>query len=294
MGTRVNGVDLSAGLSNPMTTLGDIITGGASGTPRRLAAGAEGEVLTVTGGEPGWAAAAGVALSSATPQPIGTATAGVSADAARADHVHALNTSLQSAPDTGWTAAGDGTASITAGVATITVTSAQTSGVLRRAQVVCSPHLPAVEIIGRVTVTSAPSGNHFVGVGATNADIPANASTVRGLIVQSQPDGNTYLFVNTGGSWSVAGSVASPATLASGQLWQRLIYSAGGVTAFVGAGASLPSSWTTVASTAPQHLLSGPGVATQIMAFAGRGVGTGDLVVDIADIQWRSLLGAPT
>ncbi len=47
----------SAGLSNPMTALGDLITGGASGTPGRLAAGAEGTVLTVTGGEPGWAAA---------------------------------------------------------------------------------------------------------------------------------------------------------------------------------------------------------------------------------------------
>jgi hypothetical protein len=45
-------------MSNPMTTLGDIITGGASGTPERLAVGADGTVLTVTGGEPGWAAAA--------------------------------------------------------------------------------------------------------------------------------------------------------------------------------------------------------------------------------------------
>lgn len=58
MGTRVNGVSLDGGgMTNPMTTLGDLITGGASGTPGRLAVGAEGEVLTVTGGEPGWAAA---------------------------------------------------------------------------------------------------------------------------------------------------------------------------------------------------------------------------------------------
>ena len=46
------------------------------------------------------------AVSSATPQPIGTATAGVSADAARADHVHAPGAvtvdTLSSA--TGWTA----------------------------------------------------------------------------------------------------------------------------------------------------------------------------------------------
>ena len=38
---------------------------------------------------PGGSGSSGPALSSATPQPIGTATAGVSDDAARADHVHA-------------------------------------------------------------------------------------------------------------------------------------------------------------------------------------------------------------
>ncbi len=58
MGTRVNGGDLDAGLSNPMTTLGDLIAGGASGTPARLAVGAEGEQLTVVGGVPAWAAPA--------------------------------------------------------------------------------------------------------------------------------------------------------------------------------------------------------------------------------------------
>ncbi len=43
------------GMSNPMTTAGDLITGGASGTPGRLAVGAEGEVLTAVSGEPAWA-----------------------------------------------------------------------------------------------------------------------------------------------------------------------------------------------------------------------------------------------
>lgn len=74
MGTRVNGVDLSAGLSNPMSTLGDIITGGASGTPGRLAVGAEGEVLTVTGGEPVWAAAASSSDITTTTYDFSTAT----------------------------------------------------------------------------------------------------------------------------------------------------------------------------------------------------------------------------
>lgn len=39
---------------NPMTTLGDIITGDTGGTPKRLPIGSSGEVLTVVSGEPDW------------------------------------------------------------------------------------------------------------------------------------------------------------------------------------------------------------------------------------------------
>ncbi|WP_353189083.1 hypothetical protein [Pseudomonas sp.] len=48
----------AAGLTNPMTTAGDIITGGASGVPQRLGIGANGQTLTVVSGAPAWAAAA--------------------------------------------------------------------------------------------------------------------------------------------------------------------------------------------------------------------------------------------
>ena len=47
------------GMANPMTTAGDIITGGASGTPGRLAVGTNGFVLTVVAGAVAWAAASG-------------------------------------------------------------------------------------------------------------------------------------------------------------------------------------------------------------------------------------------
>jgi hypothetical protein len=40
---------------NPMTTAEDIIKGGSSGTPTRVAVGADGQVLTVTSGVVGWA-----------------------------------------------------------------------------------------------------------------------------------------------------------------------------------------------------------------------------------------------
>src|ERR1017187_8986083 len=43
------------GMSNPMTTLGDIITGGASGTPGRLGIGSNGMFLTpYPNGVPNW------------------------------------------------------------------------------------------------------------------------------------------------------------------------------------------------------------------------------------------------
>jgi hypothetical protein len=42
------------GFANPMTTAGDLIDGGASGTPQRLAIGSTGQVLTVSSGAPAW------------------------------------------------------------------------------------------------------------------------------------------------------------------------------------------------------------------------------------------------
>lgn len=47
------------GMTNPMTTAGDIIYGGSSGTPTRLAAGTNGDVLTLAAGVPTWAAGGG-------------------------------------------------------------------------------------------------------------------------------------------------------------------------------------------------------------------------------------------
>jgi len=53
-------VDVSpTGLSNPMTTAGDLIVGGSSGAPTRLAKGADGTVLTMVSGSEAWAAPSG-------------------------------------------------------------------------------------------------------------------------------------------------------------------------------------------------------------------------------------------
>lgn len=42
------------GMVNPMTAVGDLIRGGASGAPQRLAAGSNGQVLTLSSGVPAW------------------------------------------------------------------------------------------------------------------------------------------------------------------------------------------------------------------------------------------------
>jgi len=49
----------SAGMTNPMTTTGDTIYSSSGSTPARLGIGSTGQILTVSGGVPVWAAPAG-------------------------------------------------------------------------------------------------------------------------------------------------------------------------------------------------------------------------------------------
>lgn len=47
----------AAGMTNPMTTAGDLIYGGVAGAPTRLGVGTNGQVLTLVSGAPAWATA---------------------------------------------------------------------------------------------------------------------------------------------------------------------------------------------------------------------------------------------
>ena len=51
----IGGATGGGGMSNPMTTAGDLIVGGAAGAPGRLGIGTAGQVLSVSGGIAGWA-----------------------------------------------------------------------------------------------------------------------------------------------------------------------------------------------------------------------------------------------
>lgn len=55
-----------SGMTNPMTTAGDIITGGASGAAQRLAAGVNGQRLTMVSGAPAWAYDLGATITEST------------------------------------------------------------------------------------------------------------------------------------------------------------------------------------------------------------------------------------
>ena len=55
-----------SGMTNPMTTAGDIITGGAAGAAQRLAAGVNGQRLTMVGGAPAWAYDLGATITEST------------------------------------------------------------------------------------------------------------------------------------------------------------------------------------------------------------------------------------
>jgi hypothetical protein len=57
-GTDPMWVSFPAAYTNPMTTLGDIVTGGVSGVAGRLGVGSNGQVLTVSAGVPAWATVA--------------------------------------------------------------------------------------------------------------------------------------------------------------------------------------------------------------------------------------------
>lgn len=48
-------VAAESGMSNPMTTAGDMIVGGSSGTPTRLGKGSDGQILAMVGGAQTWA-----------------------------------------------------------------------------------------------------------------------------------------------------------------------------------------------------------------------------------------------
>lgn len=94
-----------SGFANPMTTLGDVISGGASGVPTRLGIGSAGQVLTVVSGAPAWTSVtSGLLLQTATTSNANQSTlnfvagAGMSVTNSGADETFALNQDIGDVP----------------------------------------------------------------------------------------------------------------------------------------------------------------------------------------------------
>lgn len=87
----------AAGFSNPMTTSGDIIYGGASGVATRLAKGSNGQVLTLAAGIPSW-----VASSAGTNTFINVKSFGAIGDGSH-DDTASINSAIASIPANGAT-----------------------------------------------------------------------------------------------------------------------------------------------------------------------------------------------
>lgn len=257
MSTRVNGVDLDAGTSGP-------------------------------------------ALSDATPAALGTATAGVSTEASRADHVHeapagGVDTSLQAAPDTGWTAAG--TASIASGVATLTLGPSDTLARLYRTAPT-SPNAPMLEIVARVRRTQAPAGdNHGVGIGLASTAFDA------GYFMDARPDngGQVRALYAEQGGWQLINGMnfISPGDLSAApgasSVWIRMVITPSWVAFYTDTGATRPTTWGRLGRLIRRDSSAIPsnGWMTTLVILAVRGAGTGTAIFEVDQIQWRSLLGAP-
>lgn len=103
------------GMTNPMTTSGDLITGGASGAPQRLAAGTDGQVLKVVSGAPAWT------TPGAGPGVVETIVAGTGITVDDTDPANPIVTATASAPVTAIPiACSDEASALTTGTAKVT------------------------------------------------------------------------------------------------------------------------------------------------------------------------------
>ena len=198
---------------------------------------------------PGGSGSSGPALSSATPQPIGTATAGVSDDAARADHVHAVppRTALDLSEVTGWTvAAGTGSATIDTGDETADLgIPSGTECIGNNAPVVSYPLAAPEEwdVRARLVDLSGGAGGNPRAV-LDVASAASGETGVSSVSVWVAADGSVELLTFIAGSGTSRGTVAASLPR-SGTGWVRVRRRDGLVSVYYGTGVGTapPTVW---------------------------------------------------
>lgn len=181
-----------SGLSNPMTTLGDLIKGGASGTPARLALGTNGQYLGVRGGAIGYFAIQASDVPTLNQNTSGTA---------------ALATALAATPTqcgggqyaTGVAASGNANCGTPSGASPNVTNTVGTAG--------------ASQTFAPTTNTTLTELNAVLSANLTvTLTQPANSAVVRMQFVQANA-GGPYTVTVTGARW--AGGVAPTMTAAA-------------------------------------------------------------------------------
>ena len=189
--------------------------------------------------------AGGAAVSSATPQPVGVASAGVSADASRADHVHApsARTLISLASATGWTydTLGSGSAAVVDTVGeTVDLTVGASGTYARAGRAVPWTGTLAPSFRARLAATDASTDAQELGVFFSSALTGA-------VFVGAVVFGDATVRAVSSAAFSAASDVSVPGIL-GGEGWVRVdLYGATvAVYAGVGVAGAEPTSWTAV------------------------------------------------
>lgn len=225
----------------------------------------------------GGSGTSGPTLSDATPAALGVAAAGVSADASRADHVHALPTGFvpgattaEDMTGTGWTATTPAGMTATWAASKLTLSGTAGTGAegyVTRASVL-DPGAQSWELVMRLQMTAGyNSGLSFSQSGYLIMSAYLSASTYVSLILYSR--GTIGVFTNIAGGFTNSGVLApapSQAQVTGGQLWFKLRGDTSGrwvVSWGVGTAGALPQAWQRV------YTVDSAPLSAEAMATAG-------------------------
>ena len=211
--------------------------------------------------------------------------AGVGTSISAADARAALGARV-AVPDTGWTDVIAGTASVThtGGVQTLNVNSG--GGVLSHRASLASPECPALELIGRLDVTTGTPGTAW-----WSGLSLGSAADNYGYIAQVADAGAVQLWQAHSSGYSLVGSAGS-VSLTSGDTYIRLVVTPSYAAASygTGSGSTAPTSWTVAASVAITTATLAASRLDRVGLRAGRTAsGSGTYTAEWRNVQARIL-----
>lgn len=232
-----SGVDVGTILTNPMTASGDIIYGGTSGAPTRLAKGSDGQVLKLASGVPSWAAESGGGLANVvedtTPQLGGTL------DAQENDIDNVGDIIHDDATASDWTlknedqdkdiifSGNDGGSQTT--IMKLDVSEGQLSGMLKAVAGVLTPATPGTDYLVSMAIWTALSGTYASASTWTFTGTDSDVSLIEGSLFTCTNSAGTkrkigYVKSSSNGSGTITVTVVTDVDLASGDKDFKVAY----------------------------------------------------------------------